>query len=246
VWWGLLVLGLAVAVVVAVLRAARFDVDVGILVGLGEMVMLVPVAVFAVWKRRAGLRELGLRAFSVSALPLTAGLLVAAFLFSALYAAVLSYFDLQVQADLAPIVADLSTPWWFVLGAAVVAPLVEEIFFRGFMFAGFRRRHGWVRAAVISSTLFALVHAQWTAFLPIFLLGFILAYLYQRTGSLWPGILFHVVNNAAAVAAIYLFLRSGVEISFASCHLEPRSGERSRAVLLTQSSLGLYWTGLVP
>ncbi len=92
----------------------------------------------------------------------------------------------------------------FFIGGALVAPVVEELFFRGFIFAGFRQKYGWQKAAALSSALFALLHLTPTAFIPIFILGYIFAALYHFSGSIWPGILMHALSNSLALGAAYL------------------------------------------
>jgi membrane protease YdiL (CAAX protease family) len=82
--------------------------------------------------------------------------------------------------------------------------MVEEIFFRGFVFAGLRERYGWQRAALISSALFGVIHFTPTAIMPIFILGCVFAYLYQRSGSIWPAILMHAFSNALALGAAFV------------------------------------------
>ena len=90
-----------------------------------------------------------------------------------------------------------------VAGVLVIAasPLGEEVFFRGFVFGGIRKRLPWIGAALISTVLWAALHLS-TTNLPatgqLAVLGLILAWLYEATGSLWPGILLHAVNNALA------------------------------------------------
>ena len=208
VWLGMALLGLGfLAVLLVAIR--RPAIDLGLLVTLGELVMLLPVAYVAFWRRRAGWRALGLRGFTWRALVLGFGLLFLAYLFTALYGVALALFRLRIQMDLAPVFSRLSSPWWLLVGGAVIAPVVEEIFFRGFVFAGFRRGYGWRKAALLSSALFALIHGEWTAFLPIFLLGLVLAYLYHRSHSLWPGIFLHMLNNTATLAVAYLAARTG-------------------------------------
>jgi membrane protease YdiL (CAAX protease family) len=124
--------------------------------------------------------------------------------FNFIFGLFLGLFGLRIQPDLIPIFAQLSSPWFLLIGGAIVAPFVEEVFFRGFVFAGLRPRYGWQRAAVISSALFALIHLVPTAILPIFLLGYIFAYLYQRSNSIWPAILMHSATNAVALGAAYV------------------------------------------
>jgi hypothetical protein len=99
-------------------------------------------------------------------------------------------------------------PLALLVGGAILAPLVEEIFFRGFVFAGLRQRWNWQKAALISAGLFALVHFVPTSVIPIFILGFIFALLYQASGSIWPAILMHMLTNTLALSAAY-FMSQG-------------------------------------
>jgi membrane protease YdiL (CAAX protease family) len=95
---------------------------------------------------------------------------------------------------------------------AVSAPFTEELFFRGFLFGLYRRRQPTWLAYVVSGVLFAAAHVMPTRMdlsqmaalaIGIFILGTILAWTYQRTGSLFPGMLAHAVNNATALLARY-------------------------------------------
>jgi membrane protease YdiL (CAAX protease family) len=89
----------------------------------------------------------------------------------------------------------------FVLVAVIMAPLFEEIVFRGFLFRGFANSWGWVWGAVVSSVIFGIAHLQLDVFVPLAVLGFALAWVYRRTGSLWTCIAMHAVFNALAVLA---------------------------------------------
>lgn len=80
---------------------------------------------------------------------------------------------------------------------AVAAPFFEELFFRGALFSGLRLRWGWVPAAVLASTVFALAHPP-QDWLPIFGLGFGLATLREMRQSLVPAITAHLIQNTAA------------------------------------------------
>lgn len=90
-----------------------------------------------------------------------------------------------------------------VLGA-IVAPVVEEIFFRGFLFAAIRKTHSFWIAASISGLIFGTVHLVPDAIVSLGAAGFLWAWLRERTGSIWPCIAAHVVNNA-----IYFTMRFG-------------------------------------
>lgn len=79
------------------------------------------------------------------------------------------------------------------------APLVEETFFRGFLFNGLRRRFGFSNAAAVSGLLFALAHAQGTLIIPFTVIGVILAWTYYRAGTLWANIGAHCLFNLVSV-----------------------------------------------
>jgi membrane protease YdiL (CAAX protease family) len=89
----------------------------------------------------------------------------------------------------------------FTLLVVVLAPLFEELFFRGFLFQGLANSWGWLRGAVVSGAVFGLAHLQLDIFVPLFALGFLLAWVYHRTGSLWTSIAFHSLFNGISVVA---------------------------------------------
>ncbi|MFA4964280.1 MAG: CPBP family intramembrane glutamic endopeptidase, partial [Thermoleophilia bacterium] len=89
----------------------------------------------------------------------------------------------------------------FVLVAVVMAPLFEEVFFRGFLFRGLANSWGWAWGAVLSAAVFGLAHPQVDVFVPLFALGLVLAWVYKRTGSLWTSITLHALFNAISVLA---------------------------------------------
>jgi membrane protease YdiL (CAAX protease family) len=95
----------------------------------------------------------------------------------------------------------------FLLVAVVMAPLFEEIFFRGFLFRGFAESWGWVVGAIVSAAVFGLAHLQLDVFVPLFALGFVLAWAYKRTGSLWTSISLHALFNLLSVMGWWLLPR---------------------------------------
>lgn len=94
----------------------------------------------------------------------------------------------------------------FIVLAVVMAPLFEEVFFRGFLFRGFAESWGWLWGAVVSAAIFAVAHLQLDVFVPLFVLGFVLAWVYHRTGSLWTSITLHAVFNGISVMAWYFLI----------------------------------------
>ncbi len=87
----------------------------------------------------------------------------------------------------------------------VLAPLTEEIIFRGFMFRGVRKHFPFWATALLVSGLFGLVHGQWNVGLDVFAMSLISCYLVEKTHSLWPSIFLHVLKNGLAFCIVYLF-----------------------------------------
>ena len=94
------------------------------------------------------------------------------------------------------------------VGAVVVAPVFEELAFRGLFYATLRRRLGVGAAAAVTAGVFALAHGYGvTGFATVFTSGLLWAWAYERTGSLLPGIGAHALNNLGVAAALALLLR---------------------------------------
>lgn len=82
--------------------------------------------------------------------------------------------------------------------AGVLAPLVEETLFRGVIFGSLQAYFGKWTAAVISAIVFSALHFQAYGFLPRFVLGMVLVYLYDKYKSLYPSVALHALNNIVA------------------------------------------------
>ena len=90
----------------------------------------------------------------------------------------------------------------------IFAPVFEELAFRGLLFGVFRRRFQWRTAAMLSAALFAIAHGYGLiGFLSVFWSGVIWAWAYERTGSLWPGMIAHAVNNLLVCLSVMALLR---------------------------------------
>ena len=85
------------------------------------------------------------------------------------------------------------------LTACVVAPVYEEIVFRGFLFQGLASSWGGVWGGVASATLFGLSHLQLDIFVPLFALGAALVWIFSYTRTLWACIALHALFNGVAV-----------------------------------------------
>ena len=94
--------------------------------------------------------------------------------------------------------------------AGVVAPLVEEILFRGLLYGWLRSRLPIVLAVVVSAAVFAVAHVIPILVPARFVVGIILAVAYDLSGSLWLSILLHSLQNSLAVVLIFTLLLLGV------------------------------------
>ena len=89
--------------------------------------------------------------------------------------------------------------------AVIVAPVAEEIVFRGYIYGVIRRYGGRFPALLTSSLLFAAIHVHLPSMLGLGILAIILCLLYERTGSLWAPITMHACFNATTIAALIFF-----------------------------------------
>ncbi|MEA3400404.1 MAG: type II CAAX endopeptidase family protein [Armatimonadota bacterium] len=92
---------------------------------------------------------------------------------------------------------------FFVL-VCIMAPVFEELIFRGYVYGGLRRVLPSRHAIIIGGALFAAVHLNAEAFAIIGLIGVLLCYLYERTRSLLPGMIAHGVHNGMVLAVVLL------------------------------------------
>ncbi len=84
-----------------------------------------------------------------------------------------------------------------------LAPIIEEVFFRGFVFKTMLKEWPKWLAFVISAAIFAGLHFEFHIFVPLFILGLILNWMFFKSKSLYPGIAFHIINNSIALGLEY-------------------------------------------
>lgn len=225
-WGGLAVLlGVAVAIVVGfagLLFVAAFDPELKSTGAkdAGQLVVALALGgtaagfafVFAEGQVRDALARLGLDRFSVGAIGLALLALLAYLAVAAVLAPILSPDQKDVTRELGTDTGSARSVLVTGLLLVVAAPIAEELFFRGFMFAGLRRLTGgdaegpttlasiWP-AAVISALVWGSLHlssGDVGVALQLSAFGVILAWLYERSGTLWAPILAHAINNTIA------------------------------------------------
>ncbi len=95
-----------------------------------------------------------------------------------------------------------------VIGVGILAPIAEELFFRGLLYDFFRQKAGVIWAVVLSSALFGLAHFDSLAVvLSTFVMGVVMAISVERTKSLWTAIWMHIATNSGAIVVMAVVLR---------------------------------------
>jgi CAAX protease family protein len=155
----------------------------------------------------AALDRFGMRRIGLSVVGLAVGAWVVYFVAQLVLGALVSPDQDNVRDELGLGGTSAGTIVITYLLVVVGAAVGEELFFRGIVFAGLRKRYSLWPAALVSSVLWGLLHLAGgnlgvVAVLVVF--GLFLAWLYERTGTIWAGIIAHGLNNAIAVTVLFL------------------------------------------
>ncbi len=125
-------------------------------------------------------------------------------------AALEQVFDISYRDLYGKLFAPFGFTWTFAVAMTVlgvlVAPFCEELFFRGVIYNWMRRVWNVPAGIVASAALFAAVHMIPAFMLEIFLLGLLLAWLYEKSASLLPSILLHMTLNFISFVHLYAYL----------------------------------------
>ncbi len=165
-----------------------------------ELLLLFTAVWFSVRKYGAPWATLGLRLPERGAFLLTIGLAIAGLVIVYVYFGLLSLAGVKPETDV-PEEAYKHIGPLVILGiiSLAMAPVIEEVFFRGFIFGGLKGRWGTLLAAAASAFLFGAAHLgnPGTVYVvvPIALVGALFAYGYLYSGSLLPGMAAHLLFN---------------------------------------------------
>jgi membrane protease YdiL (CAAX protease family) len=214
-----------VAVVIGIVVVAALSTAGGAQFGSGEVPPAFAVGTLAVqpiamatgiwWMglRRRGvtLADIGLRPISARWVAASVGIFIVMRIvvtIIALLLAQLGITSMQAQA-IAPAGFTWVSAILTTLLAGIVIPFFEEIFFRGVVYRWLRDKWGVAVGIIVSGLVFGIVHLEPATVVPVIVMGFVLAWTYEKSGSLWPPILIHMLNNLLAVIALYAFLGTG-------------------------------------
>lgn len=96
--------------------------------------------------------------------------------------------------------------------AGVIVPFSEELFFRGVLYRWLRSHWRPWAASLASSFVFGLLHGEFSVIVATFIMGMVLAWFYERSKSLWPSVVIHVVNNSLSILVVYLTTAFGLDL----------------------------------
>jgi len=177
--------------------------------------VILPVAlvtaawVFGVGRHKVSLDALGFRRTpltSVTWLPLVA--LSIGLSTTAVYALLAQWLGIDILVpdqgleEIAALDGVAMLPTFAIIG--LLAPFAEEVFFRGFLLAALVSVIGGLRGALASAAIFSVAHLNVGTLVPIFVMGMLLAWLYLRTGSIWPPFVAHAAQNLIALTVLEL------------------------------------------
>jgi len=106
----------------------------------------------------------------------------------------------ELFADLSRMLGEADNIWLLLLVLAAAPAVFEELAFRGFILSGLRHLGHTRRAIILSSVLFGVTHAIFQQSIVATAVGVVIGYIAVQTGSIWPGMLFHLIHNSLTLA----------------------------------------------
>jgi membrane protease YdiL (CAAX protease family) len=174
--------------------------------GIQALLMLGVVWFFAIYWRGATVRDLGFRYYSIlKTIWYTFISLILIFLVSFLYVLALkSIFGIEAppsKVDELISNRNISSNILIII-TTIIAPFCEEIYFRGFLYSAFKNNFGVTVALFLSSFLFALAHLEIYSFIPLMIVGWLLAYIFEKTKSIFAVIFLHAGYNLILISIL--------------------------------------------
>jgi len=199
-----------------ILKLLHFNMDVNLFTILGtffiDIMAGVVIFYFVLVKYRGNLSSLGIAAkgfyknilSGIIAYIFILPILIAVLILSMLFLNAVGYeappqpvFDIFFEERRGNVVLFLT------IFVSILGPIIEEIFFRGFLYSAVRKRFGIIVGVLLSSALFSMLHTNIASFLPIMVLGILMAFLYETTNSLITPIAVHILHNSIIVGFVF-------------------------------------------
>ncbi len=138
------------------------------------------------------------------------------FFYALLSSLLLRFFDITPEPQESIVImtetSGLGLQVYFFFITALLAPISEELLFRGYLLPLLGRKIGWGWAVALLSLFFAMIHMHLTAIIPLAVIAAAFALAYLKTGSLVTPIVMHGLFNGINITMFYLLVKSGVDI----------------------------------
>lgn len=173
----------------------------------------------AIWRRKTTIKEIGVHDWPswmdiALSVPAFIVYIICSGLFMAILTSLLPGIDLQQAQELPFSQSMLGGSWQYVLAfmtMVVLAPLAEEMLFRGYLYGKLRKTAPiWV-SILVASLAFGLAHLwvggtalQWAVTIDTFVLSLMLCSLREYTGAIWAGVLLHAIKNGLAFYLLFV------------------------------------------
>lgn len=121
--------------------------------------------------------------------------------------------DLEEKQDVG--FSGITSAWEYIaafVALVVLAPVFEEIIFRGYLYGRLRENGSVWYSIVMSSLLFAALHFQPNVVVSVFVLSLFLGFLREKFDSIWPGVMLHALKNGLAYALLFILPLYGVSL----------------------------------
>jgi hypothetical protein len=208
---GLLLIGRNLADALELDTTAGFASPVVYSIGVASMLLMI-LSVYLFAARRAGWAALGVVPASTRTLVVTPALVLIGFFLLGIVNSVVALIqgapieNPQVEAISGGQAFSSATLFWMLLLIAGLVPIAEELLFRGMLYPLLRARMGPAAAIVLNAAIFALAHVLPILIPALFVVGLLLAFLREWSGSVVPCILYHMLQNAISTLAITAML----------------------------------------
>lgn len=187
---------------------------------------------------RDGLSSIGLAVFGI--LPVL--------VVNLLWMVLLGNLSQSMEGPMLPVADGASQTLLLALALAVTPGLCEEFLFRGVLLGGLDHTLSAKKALLVAGLLFGLAHMNLQQFFATFLLGIVMGYLYVKTRSIWPSILYHTTHNALLVLLYQALMKLGTSVPIAALNAPAMTNPEEIIAGLSQSQMMLIGAGalLIP
>ncbi len=175
-------------------------------------IILLALYTFTIQKYRTTLTELGFVPIKIKKAAL---LIIEGYVVWMIVSYIVGYIMVQTGYTLpgyepqAPTIPLFGTGKSAIIGAffaaVIIAPTIEEAFFRGFILQTNIQKYGTALGSMLSALIFAILHFQFSNIIPLFILGLIINRIFVKGNSLWPCIGFHTLNNGIVLFIEFFF-----------------------------------------